>query len=208
MVHRRSKYQNSSQTKNQLSTLKTWMISISVRKFWKNTNQEDTNIALEKNYREYEQIYDFSGLSFPTRFTDINLSVNEIPDVSVNVYGLEKVYQQIQKYPTYEVYPLKAVDKENDKHFNLLLLNKDEKYHFTYIAYYSRLVLSQKTLYNKSEIFCKRCFTSFNIQPMKMELCVYAAFDENKLICGLHKPILPEMPIEGDMVELKSGLKC
>lgn len=46
------------------------------------------------NYKEHVQIYKFSGLSFPKPLNQINLFEKKSPDVYVNVYGLQKIYQQ------------------------------------------------------------------------------------------------------------------
>jgi len=47
------------------------------------------------------------------------------------------------------------------------------------------------------------CFTSFDYQNLKYKLSGQDALDQHKLICGAHKPILPEIPKEGECVELE-----
>ncbi|KAF0703251.1 Uncharacterized protein FWK35_00031665 [Aphis craccivora] len=93
-------------------------------------------------------------------------------------------------------------------------ITDDENSHFTYISNFSRLVRSQKTRHKASAVICKRCFTSFEpLNINKYELNERIRFEEHKLICGLHKPILPRMPapvIYADFEALlrKSDEKC
>lgn len=114
--------------------------------------------------------------------------------MSVNVYGLLKDFQPPRIYPTYEVNLLEVTDDEKPIHFDLLLLKEKEKSHYTYISNFSKLVRSQITSHHGSVIFCKRCFKSFNKIPNKTKLCGQAELVKHKLVCGLHKPILPMIP--------------
>ncbi|KAL4153871.1 hypothetical protein QTP88_001704 [Uroleucon formosanum] len=52
-------------------------------------------------------------------------------------------------------------------------------------------------------VFCKRCFTSFDDRLLKYKLSGQEAFNQHKLICGIHKPILPIMPAEGSILEFE-----
>lgn len=164
---------------------------------------EDHKYRVGGNYTIHEEKYDFTGINFPTPLHEIKIFEKKNPNVSVNVYGLQKDFQQPRKYLTYKVYPLKVVEEEKDEHFDLLLLSNDEKFHYTYIANFSRLVSSQKTSRHGNLVFCKRCFTSFDNRPKKYKLSGQLALDEHKLICGSHKPILPVLPKEGDEVKFE-----
>ena len=42
------------------------------------------------NYHQHSEKYDFSGLSFPTPFSEVKIFERKNPSVSINVYGLEK----------------------------------------------------------------------------------------------------------------------
>ncbi|KAL4083102.1 hypothetical protein QTP88_028432 [Uroleucon formosanum] len=66
---------------------------------------------------------------------------------------------------------------------------------------------SQKTEHKESIIFCKRCFSSFDNQPLKNTLYGQAALDQHQLICGAYKPILPQMPDAGTILEFDGWSK-
>ncbi|XP_060868594.1 uncharacterized protein LOC132943573 [Metopolophium dirhodum] len=159
-------------------------------------------------YSQHEGKYNFDGIAFPTPLSDITkFEKNNNNNVSINVYGLNKKFQAPRKYPTYEVYPLRVADEEKKEHFDLLLVTDGDNSHYVYISNFSRLIRAQKTRHNGSVIFCKRCFTSFDKQNFKYKLSGQEALDQHKLICGAHKPILPEMPKEGDCVEFRAWKK-
>ena len=170
------------------------------------TGQAVCRVEGEK-YSQHEGKYNFDGISFPTPLSDIGKFEKNNNNVSINVYSLDKKFQAPRKYPTYEVYPLRVKDEEKPNHFDLLLLTDGDNSHYVYISNFSRLVRNQKTRHNGSVIFCKRCFTSFDNQNLKYKLSGQAALNQHKLICGEHKPILPEMPKEGECVEFKAWKK-
>ncbi|KAL4091251.1 hypothetical protein QTP88_025973 [Uroleucon formosanum] len=66
---------------------------------------------------------------------------------------------------------------------------------------------TQKTEHKESIIFCKRCFSSFDNQPLKNTLYGQAALDQHQLICGAYKPILPQMPDAGTILEFDGWSK-
>lgn len=167
----------------------------------------DHKYRVGENYLLHEDKYDFTGITFPTPLNEIEIFEKNNPGVSVNVYALQKNFQPPLKSPTYNVYPLKVIDHEKPEHFDLLLLNKNnEKYHYSYISDFSRLVRSQKTRHKEHVVFCKRCFTIFDNRK-KIKLSGQAALEQHKLTCGAHKPILPIMPQEGDTVEFEEWVK-
>lgn len=155
-----------------------------------------------ENYTSLEDNYNFSGLSFPTPITEIKIFEKNNLNTSVNVYGLKK-----ENNKKHMIFPLKVVDEEKKDHFDLLLITVGDKNHYTYISNFSRLIRSQKTGHNDSVVFCKRCFTSYDNRPLKNTLCGQAALDQHKLICGSHKPILPQMPEPGSMLEFSAWNK-
>ncbi|XP_022170549.1 uncharacterized protein LOC111033908 [Myzus persicae] len=160
---------------------------------------------VEENYRQQVVKYNFEGLSFPTPISDVKKFENNNPNVTVNVYGLDKKFQPPRKYPTYEVYPLRVVDEEKANHFDLLLVADEIWSHYVYISNLSRLIRAQKTKHTERVVFCKRCFTtSFDNQIYKRKLSGQEALKQHKLICGAHKPILPKMPKEGECLKFEA----
>ncbi|KAL4143453.1 hypothetical protein QTP88_005784 [Uroleucon formosanum] len=150
-----------------------------------------------ENYTLHEEKYNFSDLTFPTPIAEIKIFEKNNQNVSVNVYGLKKQ----KKGEKHIIYPLKVVEEEKKDHFDLLLINNGDKSHYTYISNFSRLIRSQKTSHTENVVFCKRCFTSFDNRSRKNTLSGQAALDQHTLICGTHKPILPQMPTPGTMLE-------
>lgn len=163
----------------------------------------DNKHRIGENYFKNENKYNFSSLSYPTPINNIKIFEKNNPNVSVNVYGLK---HQQQKNIKYLVFPLKVVEKEKNDHFDLLIINNNEKMHYTYIFNISRLVRAQKTLHEEHVFFCKVCFMTFDEQK-KNKLSGQAALNQHKLICGSHSPILPVMPEKGTMLKFENWCK-
>jgi len=102
------------------------------------------------------------------------------------------------------VYPLRVVDEEKTNYFDLLFVTDGDNSHYIYISNFSRLIRKQKTSHTEKVVFCKRCFTSFDNKRNKYKLSGQAALNRHKLICGAHKPILPEMPKEGECLQFEA----
>ncbi|KAE9521649.1 hypothetical protein AGLY_017945 [Aphis glycines] len=117
--------------------------------------------------------------------------------------ALKKKFDPAKKYPTYNIYPIRVVDEEKLDYFDLLLTTCDDNSHYTYISSLSRLVRSQKTRYEHSVYFCKRCFCTFDNRLLKFKSSGRKTLEEHTLFCGVHKPIFPEMPKEGECTNLK-----
>jgi len=156
-----------------------------------------------ENYRQQEGRYNFDGITFATPMVDIKIFEKNNRGVSVNVYGLSLKIKN-QKFPKYEVFPLRVADDEKPKHFDLLFISNVSGAHYVYISNFSRLVSPQKNRHNGQQFFCKRCFISFDKQILKYKLNGEAALEKHKLICGSHKPILPEMPKAGECTKFEA----
>ncbi|XP_029343722.1 uncharacterized protein LOC115033799 [Acyrthosiphon pisum] len=132
------------------------------------------------NYFNEAHRYDFSVLSVPTTISEITLFERANPGTSVNVYGLKyngKISTQ------YMVYPLRVADEEMPNHFDLLLITGSEnKYHYTYITNFSRLVSSQINKGHRRLVFCKKCFKTFDFQPRKYKLYGDKALAQHRLV--------------------------
>ncbi|KAL4123335.1 hypothetical protein QTP88_015532 [Uroleucon formosanum] len=156
------------------------------------------------NYYQHENKYNFTGLSFPTPWSEVKIFEKNNPTVSINIYGNKKISQPSSKYPSHHIFPLKVVENEKADHFDLILYTEGEKGHYVYISNFSRLIRSQITKHGHSKYFCKRCFTSFDDQTLKYKLSGRPALEQHKLICGAHKPILPKMPDVGATLEFEN----
>lgn len=172
----------------------------------------DHRVRVGANYLREEHRYDFSALSTPTPASEIKLFERSNPGTTVNLYGIrncEKNQNNKKKSSTQSVaYPLRVADEEKADHFDLLLITgKDGENHYAYITHFSRLASTQKNNREHQLFFCKRCFASFDGQPLKYKLHGERALAEHRLICGAHKPVLPLMPKEGDTLGFKAWSK-
>jgi len=153
------------------------------------------------NYYRHENKYNFSGLSFPTPWSQVKTFEKNNPTVSVNVYGVKKITKPNLNY---HIFPLKIADDEKADHFDIILFTEGDKSHYIYISTFSRLIRSQITKHGHAVYFCKRCFSSFDDQTLKYKLSGRLALIQHKLICGSHKPILPIMPETDKFLEFDS----
>ncbi|KAF0688049.1 Uncharacterized protein FWK35_00034722 [Aphis craccivora] len=165
---------------------------VSSVQFWLNVMGQVV-CRIGENYKQHENKYNFEGLTFPTLLLDVVKFEKNNANVFVIVYGLDKKFQPLRKYPTYEVYRLRVADEEKTDHFDLLLVTDGDNIHYVYISNFFRLIRKQKTGHDGRVVFCKKCFTSFDNRNLKYKLSGQKALDQHKLICGAHKPILPEM---------------
>jgi len=169
------------------------------------------------NYTREEHRYDFSALSTPTPVSEIKLFKKSNPGTSVNLYGVRnsekhnnnKNKKKNKKSSTQSVaYPLHIADEEKPDHFDLLLITgKDGDNHYAFISNFSRLASPQKNNHQHRLFYCKRCFASFEDRPLKYKLHGKRALAQHRLLCGVHKPIVPLMPKEGDTLEFEAWCK-
>jgi len=159
------------------------------------------------NYSREEYRHDFSALSVPTPVSEIKLFERMNPGVSVNVYGVRN--RENNKSSTqYLAYPLHVVDNELPNHFDLLLITGNEgKQHYAYISNFSRLASLQINNREHRLYTCKKCFTTFDDQPLRYKLHGEEALARHRLVCGTHKPILPVMPKEGEILKFNALCK-
>ncbi|CAI6375126.1 unnamed protein product [Macrosiphum euphorbiae] len=171
----------------------------------------DNRTRVGANYSREEHRYDFSALSTPTPVSELMLFEKSNPGTSVNLYGVRKSAKnkKNKKSSTQSVaYPLRVVDEEKENHFDLLLITgKDGDNHYAYISNFSRLASPQKNSHDHRLFFCKRCFASFDNQPLKYKLHGEQALAKHRLLCGEHKPVLPLMPKEGDTLKFEAWRK-
>ncbi|KAL4104984.1 hypothetical protein QTP88_020259 [Uroleucon formosanum] len=170
----------------------------------------DNRTRVSTNYLREEHCYDFSTLSVPTPVSEIELFERANPSTSVNLYGVRKCKNNKNKKSATEsaAYPLRVVDNELPDHFDILLITgSGEKSHYTDISDFSRLVSMQKNSREHRLFFCKKCFTSFDDQPLRYKLHGEEALARHRLVCGTHKPILPILPPKGSTLEFNALCK-
>ncbi|XP_046811879.1 uncharacterized protein LOC124421113, partial [Lucilia cuprina] len=102
---------------------------------------------------ENGKILNFKGLKFPLAVSMIKIFEENNPEISVNVFGLEG---------DHVVGPFYFTQNEKNIHINLLLLEKDERFHYVWIKSISRLVKSQLTKHCRKVYICNTCLIHFH----------------------------------------------
>ena len=133
---------------------------------------------INQRYSILENKFNFKNIEFPTPLKQIKIFERD-NNVSINVYGVEN---------NKTIFPLKVCDNEKSEHFDLLLLNENDKYHYCYIKNFNKLIQKQLTKNCKKIEFCKRCLAYFSVQSKKLNI--------HKKSCGKHKPARIIMPDE------------
>jgi hypothetical protein len=133
------------------------------------------------SYPHYSTVLNFTGMNFPVKLSDIT-KFEEMNNISVNVYGLESIFENnIIRYEV--VGPLRYAKGKRQTHVNLLLLTKDcdikvvgggdgdnkehictndcHKQHYCWIKDLSRLVSSQVSSDHSKLYFCDGCMSHF-----------------------------------------------
>lgn len=128
-------------------------------------------------YKRFMDFYNLDGITFPVSTDDIKRfeKNNTDKNVSIRVFVLKN--NEVQG-PIYQ----SSIVKEN--HFNLLLLQKNNDFHYVAIASLSRLVGCQISKHKGKVYLCESCLLHFN-RGEDLELHV-------ELGCGKIRTELPE----------------
>ena len=108
---------------------------------------------IDQNLKENSKRINWRGLKFSIELSDITQFENLNENISVNVFGFEKV-----------IYPLRLFKgQKRDHEINLLLIadEVEEIKHFCLMKNMSRLVSKQISKHNGSKEICFRCFNTF-----------------------------------------------
>ena len=98
----------------------------------------------------------FDGITYPVNNDDIDMLEEQNPKVSINVFVIDEVTEQIVKNRALK-------NKDASCHIDLLRIDEGGASHYVYIQHMSRLINSQKS------IFCSASFF-VNIVKMGLEL--------------------------------------
>lgn len=114
------------------------------------------------SYPHFSSLLNFEGIEFPVKITDIPKFEKQNPDISINVYGLQKVFENgVSKYEV--IGPLHFSSVKKNIHVNLLVLDDEVtgNTHYCWIKNLSRLANSQLTSALKKAFFCDGCLQYF-----------------------------------------------
>ena len=124
---------------------------------------------------------DWSGLKFPVDLKQIIIFEKLNPQISINVFGFEDRV----------VYPLRLSKSKRTQIVNLLLISDGEKQHYCLIKSLSRLLSSQMSKHDHTNVFCLNCLNHF---PNGEKLKIHEEY------CLKNQAIRIEMPEEGSFI--------
>jgi len=101
------------------------------------------------NYKKFENELDFTGISFPVMLDDIP-KFEKQNDLAISVYTIAEHGKQ--------VYPILYTKRRDIDPINLLLIEGDEKFHYTWIKNYDRLLSHDLS---NPKVFCPYCCYGF-----------------------------------------------
>ena len=106
---------------------------------------------ITKELKDQSERLDWSGLKFPVDLKQIIIFEKLNPQISINVFGFEG-----------DVYPLRLSKSESEQTINLLLISDGEKQHYCLIKSLSRLLSSQMSKHDHTNVFLSELFESFS----------------------------------------------
>ena len=101
------------------------------------------------HYKKFEHELDFTGISFPVKLDDIP-KFEKQNGLAISVYTVKQDGKQ--------VYPILFTKRRDMDPINLLLIEGDEKSHYTWIKNYDRLLSYD---YKNTKVFCPYCCYGF-----------------------------------------------
>lgn len=113
------------------------------------------NVCRVNSYPHYSSILNTEGMSFPPSVNDIKLFEKNNPNISINVYGLNKC-----NVVTGPLYMTKS-KKKKKHHINLLYFEQRDKGHYCLIKNLVRLVRRQISHHKGMTYFCDTCLQFF-----------------------------------------------
>ena len=149
---------------------------------------EKNSERITKELKDQSERLDWRGLKFPVKLDQIVIFEKFNPQISINVFGFEGV-----------VYPLRLSKRkseqrersENEQTINLLLISDEAKQHYCLIKSLSRLLSSQVSGHQESNVFCLNCLNHF---PNEEKLKIHEEY------CLKNQTIKIEMPEKGSLV--------
>ena len=144
------------------------------------------------NLREFSNNYDWPGLKLPVSVKDINVfEMNN--DISVNVLSVEDK----DVYICRKGHRVQLVEGwMGPQEINLMLISKDDRWHYAAIKSLSRLLTSRNSKHHGKQYFCTNCLQGFTLELSR---------DEHYSYCIDNKTVRVEMPSKGSAVEFYDG---
>lgn len=130
------------------------------------------------SYPNFEQVLEFGDIEFPVKLSDVSKFEALNPQISVNVYTLERNFSLTkQRYQYQTVGPVYYSSGKRPIHVNLLLVADDKgNQHYSWIKDLSRLVSAQLNSQDHKKYFCDGCLNFFS---KEMQLLQHLRHDCN-----------------------------
>ena len=141
---------------------------------------EKNSERITKELKDQSERLDWSGLKFPVDLKQIIIFEKLNPQISINIFGFEG-----------DVYPLRLSKSKSEQTINLLLISDGEKQHYCLIKSLSRLLSSQMSKHDHTNVFCLNCLNHF---PNEEKLKIHEEY------CLKNQTIRIEMPEKGSFI--------
>ena len=165
---------------------------------------------ITKTSREYAKLFNWSGIQFPVKPSQINLFERNNSGIVINVLGYSKgdgIYPiRISKTPINPLTP--NTQQKSHTVINLMLLtsesddlqddNEKNEQHYVLINNLSRLVGMQTNKHNGKTHICINCFNTFSLEK---------SFKEHMEVCLSNESVKIEIPKKGSNIEFKNYVK-
>ncbi|XP_025162986.1 uncharacterized protein LOC112590643 [Harpegnathos saltator] len=119
----------------------------------------DKHADRQSSYPHYTSVLNMQDIEFPMRINQIK-KFERLNDISVNIYSVEKRYDNATKKEGNVVAPIRLTEQKMEKHVNLLHIpdprDDDNTGHFAWIKNLSRLVSSQLSKKEHKKHICDR----------------------------------------------------
>ncbi|XP_025159390.1 uncharacterized protein LOC112589626 [Harpegnathos saltator] len=119
----------------------------------------DKHADRQSSYPHYTSVLNMQDIEFPMRINQIK-KFERLNDISVNIYSVEKRYDNATKKEGNVVAPIRLTEQKMEKHVNLLHIpdprDDDNAGHFAWIKNLSRLVSSQLSKKEHKKHICDR----------------------------------------------------
>ena len=146
--------------------------------------QKANRERVTKKSRENAKLFNWTGIEFPMRITQVDLFEKNNPLYSVNVLGYER---------REGLYPLR-ISKQSSKRtaINLLLISNGERQHYVIVESISRLVGMQTNKHKGKSFICINCFNTFSIEK---------SFKQHTELCLSNETVRVDMPKKGASIK-------
>ena len=138
---------------------------------------------ISKKSRENAKLFNWDGIKFPVKITQIGLFEKNNPEYSVNVLGHHEHWKFGKMVD--EIHPIRI-----SKHYtsertviNLLLMSDEDNHHYVLVNSISRLVGMETNKHKTKSHICLNCFNTFSLEKSFKQHTEFCLNNETVKIC-------------------------